>query len=283
MARIRTLKPDFMDSADVRALSRDARLFFLQLLTEADDEGRLKHSPKRLAGVLYPGDEDVDGSDIERWIKECEGRGMLQTYTAGGQKLIWVVTFTTHQKISHPTPSKLPGPENATDDLDSCITPEDSRITPEDSRSVSEKLSQEREQGSGTGNREVEQGVPENGHTPTDLKGLNKLEPKGIRALPAVIADQATQILTSARTSDQKKLTSLEKQEMRPHIIQWLNVGYTPEALLAALSTSPGMSGKAVGIDLRRKATPQSRPSVGDDALAVAQRFLQRHADEDKQ
>lgn len=110
MARIRTIKPEFCTSADVGALSRDARLFFLQLLTEADDAGRLLWLPRRLCGVLYPFDEDVGGGELEAWAAECQARGMVQLYTVDGVRHLAITNWDKHQRINRATPSKLPEP-----------------------------------------------------------------------------------------------------------------------------------------------------------------------------
>lgn len=110
MARIRTIKPEFCSSADTGALSRDARLFFLQLLTEADDDGRLLWLPRRLCGVLYPFDEDVGGTELEAWAAECQARGMVQLYTVDGVRYLAITNWDKHQRINRATPSKLPPP-----------------------------------------------------------------------------------------------------------------------------------------------------------------------------
>lgn len=108
MARIRTIKPEFCSSADVGALSRDARLFFLQLLTEADDEGRMLWIARRLGGVLYPFDPDVTADMLEAWLAECVGRGMLIHYAVAGVEYVQIANWTKHQKISHAAKSRLP-------------------------------------------------------------------------------------------------------------------------------------------------------------------------------
>lgn len=110
MARIRTIKPDFCTSKDVGALSRDARLFFLQLLTECDDEGRLLWIPRRLSGVLYPFDEDVTAELLEQWADECSARNMVTIYEADGVKALQINNWSKHQKISHPSPSRIGAP-----------------------------------------------------------------------------------------------------------------------------------------------------------------------------
>ncbi len=110
MARIRQYKPAFFTDDKVGRLSRDARLFFFGVLSEADDEGRLVDAPKRLAGVIYPFDEDVTPKKVERWINELEAQQMVLRYQHEGGKFLFVRTFKDHQKMSHPTPSTLPPP-----------------------------------------------------------------------------------------------------------------------------------------------------------------------------
>lgn len=131
--RIRTIKPDFCQSPDVARLSRDARLFFLQLLTEVDDCGRCMFSAKRLAGVLYPHDDDVTAADIERWTDEgcqpnSDGDSMLARYEHNGRSYLVVCKFNQHQVISKPTASKLPAPPSY---VNSWVSPEDSAETQE--------------------------------------------------------------------------------------------------------------------------------------------------------
>jgi hypothetical protein len=108
MARIRTVKPDITTSTSAGNISREARLFFVLLLLEADDDGRLEGSAKRLAGSLYPRDNDVGPAKIEKWLAETVREDMVHAYTIGGVRFLQVVNFLKHQKISHPTPSRIP-------------------------------------------------------------------------------------------------------------------------------------------------------------------------------
>lgn len=124
MARIRTIKPEFRTSSSAKRVSRDARLTFLLLLTEADDEGRFVATPKYLAGSLYPHDDDVTQKRITTWVSELEQVDWVRLYRHD-EVLYGVVTkFTLHQKVSHPTASRLPRPpEHLTND--SGTPPED--------------------------------------------------------------------------------------------------------------------------------------------------------------
>lgn len=56
MARIRTLKPSVWRDKAFCSVSRDARLLFIGLISNADDEGRFEADPELLRAAIYPRD-----------------------------------------------------------------------------------------------------------------------------------------------------------------------------------------------------------------------------------
>lgn len=114
MARIRQLKPEFWTDDKIAGLSRDSRLLFLGLLTEADDDGRLVDSPKLLAGSLFPFDDDVTTKKLTAWLEEIMRIGLVRRYVRGAASYLYVVNFKRHQKIAHPRRSSLPSPDDDT-------------------------------------------------------------------------------------------------------------------------------------------------------------------------
>ena len=54
--RIRTIKPEFWKDERLSTLSRDARLLYIALWCESDDEGRLRGNQSYLHGALFPYD-----------------------------------------------------------------------------------------------------------------------------------------------------------------------------------------------------------------------------------
>lgn len=149
MARIRTIKPEFWGSSKTAKVSRDARLLFLGLLNQADDEGRALASPRSIGGSLFPHDEDFSDEDVRSCLAELEAARFVQTYAVDGVKYLQVVGFTEHQKISHPSPSRLPPPLSG-------VPPEPRRNSP---GAVLGSLSPDLGSGNGTGSREEEQGT----------------------------------------------------------------------------------------------------------------------------
>jgi hypothetical protein len=107
MGRIRTIKPEFPKSETIGSLSRDARLLFIQLWTEADDSGRLRGASRLLASLLYPYDEDAPAL-IDSWLSELSEKGCIRRYQVKGNQYVEIANWLEHQKIDRPSPSRLP-------------------------------------------------------------------------------------------------------------------------------------------------------------------------------
>ncbi len=110
MSRIRSIKPGFWTSQTLARVSRDARLAFAGLFNEADDEGRLADAPKRLAGALFPFDDDVTAAWFDARLAELVKVGAIIRYVVDGARFIAVPGFDRHQRINRPTPSTIPPP-----------------------------------------------------------------------------------------------------------------------------------------------------------------------------
>ena len=107
MARIRSIKPEFPHSESMGAVSRDARLLFVQLWTLVDDSGRARGNSRILASLLFPYDDDAKDL-IGGWLEELESVSCVRRYMADGETYIEVCKWLKHQKIDRPTASKLP-------------------------------------------------------------------------------------------------------------------------------------------------------------------------------
>ena len=112
MARIRTIKPEFPQSESVGALSRDARLLFIMLWTIVDDVGRTRASSRMLSSLLYPYDDDAKDL-IEGWLGELESGNQIRRYEVSGSQYLEIVKWLEHQKIDHPSKSRLPSFDEA--------------------------------------------------------------------------------------------------------------------------------------------------------------------------
>jgi hypothetical protein len=104
--RIRTLKPEFYGDELVCAISRDARLTTVGLISAADDRGRLEFSVPAIRGFVFPRDKLSD-RHVARWIAEITGIGIAVVYEVTWPYL-WLPNFWKHQVINRPTESVLP-------------------------------------------------------------------------------------------------------------------------------------------------------------------------------
>jgi hypothetical protein len=107
--RIRTLKPEMWADEKIGALSRDARLLFVGLVTLADDEGRFRAMPSAILGHVFPYDEDALRK-LEKWTRELERGHLLVRYQHAGVTYGALNGWSKHQKINRPNPSELPSP-----------------------------------------------------------------------------------------------------------------------------------------------------------------------------
>jgi hypothetical protein len=127
MARIRTIKPEFPQSESMGRVSREARLLFVLLWTVCDDDGRTRAASRMLASLLYPYDDDAP-KKIDGWLAELEREQCIERYLVEGSTYLQVCKWRNHQRIDHPTASKLPTPR------------EGSRILASDSGSLAPDL-----------------------------------------------------------------------------------------------------------------------------------------------
>lgn len=120
MARIRTVKPSLFASYSLAKVPIEARYLFIGLFTEADDNGRLIDSPKRIAGSLFPHDEKITERKVDSWLCKLQEVGSIFRYAVDGGRYIALPTWATHQKVSHPYASPIPPPD--AEDLESFLS-----------------------------------------------------------------------------------------------------------------------------------------------------------------
>lgn len=109
MARIRTIKPEFFTSLTVAGLPLTARLTFIGVWTYADDFGRGVDDPRLVRAAVWPLDERTV-AEVEADMTAIAEAGLIRRYEVDGRRYLTVTGWAEHQKVSHPTPSKIPAP-----------------------------------------------------------------------------------------------------------------------------------------------------------------------------
>lgn len=107
--RIRTLKPEIWQDEKIGALSRDARLLLVGLVTMADDEGRIRALPASIIGHIFPYDRGASRK-LRSWLDEVLATGIVTEYVHESVPYLAFRHWNRHQRINRPTPSLLPAP-----------------------------------------------------------------------------------------------------------------------------------------------------------------------------
>jgi hypothetical protein len=108
MARIRTIKPSIFSSETVCSWPIPVRWTFAGLFTYMDDAGRARDEPRLIKAELYPLDDAMTIHKIEKHLEMIAKDGPLCRYLFDGTPLMHIISWTEHQRIAHPTPSKIP-------------------------------------------------------------------------------------------------------------------------------------------------------------------------------
>lgn len=108
MARKRMLHPEFFTSLSLARLEYRAMLTFAGLWIYVDDYGRGEDDPSFVAATVWPRRREVTTDDVAGDLEALAGTAVVCRYSIGGVPLLHLPSWHEHQKVSHPTPSKLP-------------------------------------------------------------------------------------------------------------------------------------------------------------------------------
>lgn len=93
-------------------LDKIGRLLFIGLITNADDDGRIKGSPNFLKAKIFPYDNDVNAEDIDKCLDICHTNKLIARYSVNGDSFISLLGWNEHQQIrvDRRKPSLIPPP-----------------------------------------------------------------------------------------------------------------------------------------------------------------------------
>lgn len=132
MGRIRTIKPSFFEHQELSLLPAEVHILAAGLLCYADDDGYFLAHPKLVQAAVFP-IRELSG-EIPEMLGRLQEIGYIRLGKNPSGKLYGqVINFSSHQKVSHPTPSKIKEMDISWDN--SGEIPESSGKTPEPSNS----------------------------------------------------------------------------------------------------------------------------------------------------
>ena len=105
----RIIKESICTSENIDALSAFEETFFIRLIVNCDDYGRMDARPKLLASKLYPL-RDIKPYQMENCLATLHEKGLITLYTVGDHEYLQMKTWEKHQQIrAHK--SKYPSPD----------------------------------------------------------------------------------------------------------------------------------------------------------------------------
>lgn len=110
MPRIRTLKPEHKQHRKIGPLTDRQYRLWLGMLTEADDYGRLVADAAQLRILIFAYHPKVKIEHVADDLQALAEIGLLELYTVEDTRYAAFLSWRDHQKVDHPTPSRLPEP-----------------------------------------------------------------------------------------------------------------------------------------------------------------------------
>ena len=110
MARKRMIDPGIWGSEDFSKLSTLAKLVFIGLFSNADDEGRGRAKAAYIKSTLFPYDDDKEmpATNIDKALSEIASNMSVTFYLHGENEYYSLDKWEDWQVINRPTPSKIP-------------------------------------------------------------------------------------------------------------------------------------------------------------------------------
>lgn len=108
MARKRMIDPTIWESEDFSRLSYFARLVFIGMFSNADDEGRGRAKAAYIKSIVFPYDENLRVADVEKTLDEIASYMSVTFYTSNGNEYYSLYNWQKWQRVDKPQPSKIP-------------------------------------------------------------------------------------------------------------------------------------------------------------------------------
>lgn len=101
------IDPNIWQSEDFSNLSILARIIFIGLFSNADDEGRGRAKTNYIKSILFPYDENITTQEVENALNEIAQNTSIFFYTHNNNEYYCLTNWKKWQKIDRPQPSKI--------------------------------------------------------------------------------------------------------------------------------------------------------------------------------
>ena len=111
MARRRMIDPSIWDDEDVGVLSDGAFKTLIGCISNADDEGKLDTSPRRLRGIIFRF-KNISVLRVQAYLEEIDNAlRSVMFYRVNGREYMKFLNWSKYQTINRPSKSSLPEPD----------------------------------------------------------------------------------------------------------------------------------------------------------------------------
>lgn len=127
MPRRRMVHPQIWRNEKFGNLTDAGRLLFIGIFSQADDDGRLKASPRFLMANIFPYDKDKTEEDIQQLRDQCADSKLIRVYANSKEEYLDIPGWSDHQQVRKDryTPSNLPSFEEADNHPSTIVSPPD--------------------------------------------------------------------------------------------------------------------------------------------------------------
>lgn len=113
MARRRMIDPNFWQSEDISRLSPFARLLFIGMISNADDEGRGRANINYLKSIIFPYD-DIRVAEVDKALSEISHNTSVVVYEVAHSRYYAFTKWEKWQRVDKPQKSIIPPvPDNS--------------------------------------------------------------------------------------------------------------------------------------------------------------------------
>ncbi len=138
MPRRRMVDPQIWRNEKVGSLPDAGRLLFIGIFSQADDDGRLKASPRFLMATIFPYDNDKTAEDVKLLRDQCAELGLIRLYSNGNEEYLDIPAWKEHQHIRKDryTPSTLPNFKLSSNKVATTVKPTGNQLATTDQPSI---------------------------------------------------------------------------------------------------------------------------------------------------
>lgn len=92
------INPSIWESSKVNVLGRDARLLFIGLISNADDDGYFRADTRAIRKAVF-GMDDLTVDQVGKWVEEVKSMPSVHFYEADGEQYAHFTNWTKHQTL----------------------------------------------------------------------------------------------------------------------------------------------------------------------------------------